>query len=89
MRFASATTSLVLVPTPGERTSLIGYFGITDAKDGTWNNRDQYIVVQDSRGVAVMEGTSFGLEGRDMLDRRDPQGKSVAGSRARSRMLAG
>ena len=46
-----------------------------NAKDGPWNDRDLYVVVQDSKGVIVVHGTNSGLIGRSVLDLKDVDGK--------------
>jgi hypothetical protein len=45
------------------------------AKDGSWHDRDLYVVVQDSKGVIVAHGTNSGLIGRLVLELKDVDGK--------------
>jgi signal transduction histidine kinase len=51
-------------------------FSEFDAKDGTWHDRDLYVNVIDSKGVMVAHGTNSGLIGRNVLELKDPEGKS-------------
>jgi hypothetical protein len=46
------------------------------ARDGPWHDRDLYVTVQNNRGVMVANGTNPGLIGRDVLELKDPEGKS-------------
>ncbi|MGA3002732.1 MAG: cache domain-containing protein [Acetobacteraceae bacterium] len=46
-----------------------------NAKDGPWHDRDLYVTVADSRGVAMANGANQGLVGRSVLDLKDPDGK--------------
>jgi cytochrome c len=45
------------------------------AKEGPWQDRDLYVVVQDSKGVIVAHGTNSGLIGRAVLELKDVDGK--------------
>jgi cytochrome c len=49
-----------------------------DAKDGRWHDRDLYVTVLDSNGVAVAQGNNPGLVGKSVIDLRDVDGKSFA-----------
>jgi cytochrome c len=53
-------------------------FAEFDAKDGRWHDRDLYVTVLDSNGVAVAQGNNPGLVGKSVIDLRDVDGKSVA-----------
>jgi signal transduction histidine kinase len=47
-----------------------------DAKDNTtWHDRDLYVTVVDSKGVAVAHGSSPGLIGKPVVDLKDVDGK--------------
>jgi cytochrome c len=49
-----------------------------DAKDGRWHDRDLYVTVLDSNGVAVAQGNNPGLVGKSVIDLRDVDGESFA-----------
>ena len=53
-------------------------FAEFDAKDGRWHDRDLYVTVLDSNGVAVAQGNNPGLVGKSVIDLRDVDGKSFA-----------
>jgi hypothetical protein len=46
-----------------------------NAKDGPWHDRDLYVTVADSRGIAMVNGANQGLVGKSVLDLKDPDGK--------------
>jgi len=51
-------------------------FSEFNAKDGTWHDRDLYVLVRDSKGVMVANGENHGLFGKNVLDLKDPDGKA-------------
>ena len=53
-------------------------FAEFDAKDGRWHDRDLYVTVLDSNGVAVAQGNNPGLVGKSVIDLRDVDGESFA-----------
>ena len=46
-----------------------------NAVEGPWHDRDLYVIVLDGQGVAVAQGASAGLIGKNVLDLKDPDGK--------------
>jgi hypothetical protein len=50
-------------------------FSAFDAKDGPWHERDLYVIVTDSKGIAVARGNNPGLIGKSILDLKDVDGK--------------
>jgi cytochrome c len=48
------------------------------AKDGPWHDRDLYVTVLDSKGVAVAQGNNPGLIGKSVIDLKDVDGKAFA-----------
>jgi cytochrome c len=50
-------------------------FAEFNAKDGPWHDRDLYVTVADSHGVAMANGANQGLIGKTVLDLKDPDGK--------------
>src|SRR5579859_6493006 len=50
-------------------------FAEFNAKDGPWHDRDLYVTVADSRGIAMANGANRGLVGKTILDLKDPDGK--------------
>ena len=50
-------------------------FGEFNAKDGPWHDRDLYVTVADSHGLAMANGANQGLVGKTVLDLKDPDGK--------------
>jgi len=46
------------------------------AKDGGFQDRDLYVTVQDSKGNMVCHGTTAALEGKNMLNLKDVDGKA-------------
>jgi cytochrome c len=50
-------------------------FADFNAKDGAWHDRDLYVTVADSHGVALANGANQGLVGKSVLDLKDPDGK--------------
>ena len=46
------------------------------AKDGPWHDRDLYVTVLDSKGVAVVQGNNPGLIGKSVIDLKDVDGKA-------------
>lgn len=47
-----------------------------NAKDGPWHDRDLYVFVMDADGVTAANGNNTSLVGRNVLDLKDPDGKS-------------
>jgi hypothetical protein len=50
-------------------------FAEFNAKDGPWHDRDLYVTVADSHGMAMANGANQGLVGKSVLDLKDPDGK--------------
>jgi cytochrome c len=50
-------------------------FAEFNAKDGPWHDRDLYVTVADSHGLAMANGANQGLVGKSVLDLKDPDGK--------------
>jgi cytochrome c len=48
------------------------------AKDDPWHDRDLYVTVLDSKGVAVAQGSNPGLIGKSVIDLKDVDGKAFA-----------
>jgi hypothetical protein len=46
-----------------------------DAKAGPWHDRDLYVFVFDTAGMMLSNGDNPGLNHRNLLDLRDPDGK--------------
>jgi len=46
------------------------------AQDGPWHDRDLYVTVLDSKGVAVVQGNNPGLIGKSVIDLKDVDGKA-------------
>lgn len=46
------------------------------AKDGGFQDRDLYVTVQDNKGNMVCHGTTAALEGKNMLNLKDVDGKA-------------
>jgi cytochrome c len=50
-------------------------FSEFNARDGPWHDRDLYVTVADSHGVAMANGANQALVGKSVLDLKDPDGK--------------
>ena len=50
-------------------------FAAFRATDGGFRERDLYVTVQDSKGNMICHGTTPALEGKNMLDLKDVDGK--------------
>ncbi len=51
-------------------------FPVFRTKDGGFQDRDLYVTVQDSKGNMVCHGTTPALEGKNMLNLKDVDGKA-------------
>jgi cytochrome c len=53
-------------------------FPAFSAKDGPWHDRDLYVLVENDQHIMVAHGSNPALIGRNVLNLKDPEGKSVA-----------